>query len=355
MIVPGSPYKLDFGSVNVGGAPVWLLFVDANTNAPLAAPLITEVGQGLYQFVYNWATSPAGTTAILFKASLNGVEQSDVIYSSGAKGLVYTPPVVGATPRFSTAGDVVNRAAKALGLGTQQDPFQWQQYDTNWAQLIALLAELGQELVHEWFWTQLRAEWVFTTQPADTGVYALPTDWEEMIPNSGWNRTNRLPLGGPLSEQEWQFVKAWAIGLTPVVLIRPMQNELWLYPQPPPSGQTVALAYKSTAWVVPAINEAAWRAGNSNTLGANGSDTPVASGDYLLFDPLLLVHGLKYKWRDAKKLDATSEMAQFQKTLRKIKGHAQSPPILSLEGPRLGIPGSKLIGVDNLPFTGYAK
>jgi hypothetical protein len=127
------------------------------------------------------------------------------------------------------------------------------------AQFAALLKKAGRDLVDESNWTHLRQEYALMTQStADAttnnqqtwGAYPLPADWRNMIDQSGWNRTTRLPLGGPLSEQAWQFLNSRLAGVVFTVLFRPMQGLLYLYPAGGlPAGQEIVASYKSSWWV----------------------------------------------------------------------------------------------------------
>jgi hypothetical protein len=259
-----------------------------------------------------------------------------------------------AVTRFPLAKDVINQAASELGLGQVGDPFQAP--DPKWAQLISLLSKVGQKLALGYAWSQLRTEWVFNTQAGDTGIYLIPADFIDMVDQTGWNRTSRLPLGGPLSAQEWQYVQAWAMGLTITVLFRQNATELWLYPQPPPAGVKIAMEYRSSSWVAPAASVGACTANNYKTLGpVNGSDTPAAAGDLLLFDKLLLVAKLKAAFLSEKGMDTTKADEEADDLYEKCTARQANGQVLSLNGPRLGIPGARLIGNANLPPTGYGQ
>lgn len=70
-------YELNFGSANAGGMPTFTFFARQDTGAALAQPAITEVGNGVYRFDYDWALAPA--QVVSFMAALNGIELFDVI------------------------------------------------------------------------------------------------------------------------------------------------------------------------------------------------------------------------------------------------------------------------------------
>lgn len=165
---------------------------------------------------------------------------------------------------WPTAQTVIAQAALEVGLiqlASDLGDDVYQSTDPNIAQLRALLKRCGRELVDEYNWEQLRAEWSITTvgtldgdhhlQPRN-GAYVMPPDWRAMIAQSGWNRTNRLPMGGPLSEQEWQYLSSMLTGVVWTILFRPMQGMLWLYPSTEtPTGQEITFGYKSSYWARP--------------------------------------------------------------------------------------------------------
>lgn len=163
---------------------------------------------------------------------------------------------------WPTAQTVITQAALELGLAQSSTELGDDVYalaNSNFAQLTALLKRAGRELLDEAEWSQLRAEYsILTESAADAtsyqhsrfGAYLLPTDFYEMINQSGWNRTNRLPMGGPLSEQEWSFLASRLTGLVFTVLFQPRNGMLQLYPsQSVPAGQAITFTYKSRNWV----------------------------------------------------------------------------------------------------------
>jgi hypothetical protein len=111
---------------------------------------------------------------------------------------------------FDTAGQIINDALVEVGLSSVTDPFS--DLDPNVVQMQTLLKTVGRETLREHSWTILRKQATFTTVQG-TPSYAIPSDFYVMEDQSGWNRTNRLPLGGPLSPQEWQYLKSRLVGV----------------------------------------------------------------------------------------------------------------------------------------------
>lgn len=159
--------------------------------------------------------------------------------------------------RYATAGEIINRAARELGLQPVADPFA--SSDPNFLQLIGLLTSIGQELAMQHEWPQLIAEKVITTI-AGKSDYELPQDFLEMVNQTGWNRSTRLPVGGPLSPSEWQYLKAALTGVVFNVLFRTSKinssggafaEAMRLYPTPGSAGIQIAFEYRSRNWVSP--------------------------------------------------------------------------------------------------------
>jgi hypothetical protein len=239
--------------------------------------------------------------------------------------------------RYLTAGDAINRAALACGLAQVADPFQ--STDASFRQMVGLLVERGQDLVLQHRWPQLLAEAHITTI-AGTTDYDLPTDFIELVPQSGWNRTSRFPLGGPLSVQEWQYLKAAVVGVTFNVLFRQTPTTMRLFPSPP-ADLAIYYEYQTRNWAISAA-----------TLAADGSpdlDAPTATDDTVLFEPVLVVRALKLAFLQAKGFDTTTALAEYQNTLALVMGKSDGAPRLSLNGVRIR---DRFLDGANLPITG---
>lgn len=156
---------------------------------------------------------------------------------------------------WPTAQAVVTQAALELGIVQSSGDLGDDVYlatDPTLLQLVALLKRAGRELVDEAQWTHLRQEFgIYTNAGGQSwGAYALPPDWRNMLDQTGWNRTNRLPMAGPLSEQEWSYVNSRVAGVVLNVLFRPMQGLMVLYPTSGlTSGMSIVMTYKSSWWV----------------------------------------------------------------------------------------------------------
>lgn len=293
---------------------------------------------------------------------------------------------------FDTAGTIVNDTAVEVGLTASSDPFA--STDPNFIQLRGLLKSLGRELWRRKRWTWLQQVYTFTSV-TNQARYDLPADFGFMIEQTGWNRTNRLPLGGPLSPQLWEYLKARLVGVVFTVLFRPVNRQLWLYPDTStPGSYVIAFEYLSRYWVIPTTTASTlgpWSDGLSVTTGdrftnggniyiatstaTTGTSGPTGTGvaindggvtwnyvspwgaedattndDTILYDPLLVVRGLRLAFLKAKGFDTTAAQGDFDDALAMTRDADSDSPILNLTNT-----GSDaiLIGERNIPVTGF--
>ena len=145
--------------------------------------------------------------------------------------------------------------------------------------------------------------------------YTLPSDWLREIPQTEWDRTNRWPLLGPQSPQDWQSFKSGIVYAGPRQRFRIQQGTLSINP-PPPNGLLFAFEYISNGWVESDAGDRQQR---------YESDT-----DSALFPDSLMITGLKAQWKAAKGLDGSFDLGEFRGLLEQMKAQDRSAPALSL-------------------------
>lgn len=247
-----------------------------------------------------------------------------------------------ATP-YSTAADLINRAAVQCGLDRVTDPYASQ--DGNFIQLCEFLSVVGEDLLNEADWTHLRREALIATV-AGQAVYPLPADVSNLVDGTTQNRSTFLPPVGPISGQLAQALKARLVGQTVSVLYRQRPGEIELLGSVP-DGQTLALEYTSDLWV----RDAASLAVDSAGVPVGTKSDPTQGGDLILFPPLLIVRALKVQWAQLKGFDTTTALAEYQKTMEAELGANLGGPTLSLSR-RSDL---RLIDASNAPDTGYGS
>jgi len=249
-------------------------------------------------------------------------------------------PIGSPVPPWETVQQIVTTTASDVGLGSAGSDVMVST-DPNINQLCSLLKSMGRGLVHLRNWQHLRKEHIFTTV-AGQSIYPMPADFLNMIDQTWWNRTNRLPVGGPLTGQEWQFLKARLVGVVYNVLFRTQQRQIYVYPTTnTPGGYDIAYEYNSAYWIS--------TVGTPDTATAN---FPTYSTDYVWFDPYLATRGLKLAFLKAKGFDTTAAQQDYDQALVMVQGHDSPMAKLSLTSRNIvGI--DPLIGQQSVPITGF--
>ena len=218
--------------------------------------------------------------------------------------------------RYLTVNDIINRAALECGLLPSGSPVT--DNEETFIQMTGLLNSAGQELCELSDWPVLVQTYSITTAAGDTGEYDLPDDFNYMIDQTGWDRTNRVALGGPLSPQDWTYLKGRdLVSQTIYASFRQMDGKLFLFPQPPPEGLEISFEYVSRNW----LQEANSTTPNRDIIG-DGSDTCLLPG-------LMTIKFLKSKFLQAKGFDASGAMLEFDTLFQGQVGKTTGAPVLS--------------------------
>lgn len=190
--------------------------------------------------------------------------------------------------------------------------------DPNFIQLRILLESACQELVELHPWQILKKEHQILTTSADSGTYDLPSDFCYMIDQTGWERTNRLALGGPLTSQEWAYLKGRnLVSSTIYACFRFTDNKFDLYPTPVPNGLDINFEYISRNFAV------------ANLDRDQPTDTLTDGGQFLLFEPILIKKFLKAKFLEAKGFDASAAKLEFENMLGSRTGKDTGGTVLN--------------------------
>jgi hypothetical protein len=240
--------------------------------------------------------------------------------------------------RFKTINDIVNQIAVEVGIPKAADVFS--SPDIAFEQLTTLANSGGIELLQDNTWEGLVRELAFTTQPGDDGKYDLPDDFGYMINQTGWDQTNNVMVGGPLSAQEWQYlVGRDLVSQTIYATFREVDNQFWLFPQPPPEGIDISFEYISRNWVL------------VDGVAGQYSDAVVGPADVVLYEPYMFERLLKLRFLEARGFDTTSAAATFDKSFLAWQGRDKGAPILNGGRTYGGVP--YLDGFRNTPDTNF--
>ena len=218
--------------------------------------------------------------------------------------------------RLSTANDIINRVAVEVGLVSVNDPVG--DLDETFVQLTQLLTSAGQEMVELWPWQILVSEYRVETQDTDTGTYDLPDDFSYMIDQTGWEHSNRVAMGGPLSARDWTYLKGRdLISQSIYASFRLVDNKFDIYPQDPvPAGLDINFEYISRNWV------------QEQNSGPEKHMITICT-DIVKYEPILIIKFLKCKFLEAKGFDTTAARNEFENMFNIRTGKDTGAPILN--------------------------
>lgn len=328
-------YDVFFGTTAAGGTPAFATYVNNDTSGSLTPPSISDIGGGFYRFTVDWGAISA--THIRYAMTLAGfADQWDDITSPDAESPVVTITSTGQSQNialYDSAGTIIQRAGIQLGLGTIADPYA--STDPKWIQLCDALRSAGSDLLAESNWTNLQKEVLFTTSGA-ASAYALPSDYRSMLDQSGWDRSTFMPLVGPVSAQESQYLKARLVNVLFNIVFR-IQGGILTFPIVPANGSEVAFAYLSKFW--------AMSSGSTDPDKAR----PTVSTDNVLFDPELALASVKLYWARDRGFDTAAFEERYDRLLDSAIGENAGAQILSLDGRRGSLGFDRMINGRNVP------
>lgn len=179
--------------------------------------------------------------------------------------------------------------------------------DSQIVQAKALLEEVLDDIVHRWRWTGLTREATHTTlAQEDQGALSDIADegFHWIYPDSMFNRSTGLPIRGAVTPADWQSMKANNV-TGPYTEYRIRQGRLLLIPSPT-AGQTIAFSYGST-----------YAATDSD--GTNPKQYPENDTDLLLIDSVMLLAGLRWKWKSEKGLNYAEDFTRYEQLINNAK------------------------------------
>lgn len=219
------------------------------------------------------------------------------------------------------------------------------------AQQLLSLAQLeGRELAsrENWQggWPQLRTTQSITLVNGQQD-YQLASDVLYFINTTLWDTTQKWPLRGPISPQEWQVLKAGTIGSTgPRMRFRligdasaPFGMVIRIDPVPSSSaaGNVLTIEYTHRNWVLAAATSTATDEWESD------SDTPLLPDE-------CFISGLKWRFKHAKGLDYAEDFNHHEDVVTRHLGRSGMAPVVDLAN---NVSGVRFVDEWNIPDTGY--
>lgn len=188
--------------------------------------------------------------------------------------------------------------------------------DVQIMQLLTLLEESGDDLARRGSWPALTFEATHTTTAAENqgAMTTIASNGFNYIKNQTiWDRTDRLPVLGPVDGQDWQALKAVVV-TGPRYQFRIRGGNLLVNPAPS-AGHTWAFEYVTKNWI----------------LGANlttyKSSFTLDTDTVLLPEPLIVL-GLRWQWMREKGLEYSELFRSYEMQLKDAFGREGGKPIL---------------------------
>lgn len=267
------------------------------------------------------------TTGVISGTPVQGEVQSIAIQAQNADGVTnsngFSITIIAAsavcTPK--TVLDIVKEFCRRTGISVPASAVS--STDLQVQQIIGLLNEEGQELAARYKWQRLTDLAIFTTVSTesqgdlDGGILPCASNLDYIVHNTIWNQTTRLPVWGPMSPQDWAYMRSMNFH-APTSEYRIIGNQLIFVP-PPTAGHTCYFEYKTKNWL---------KSGD----GVTGRDSIIADDDAPLLDPQLLTLGLRWRWKQAKGLDYAEDFNVYERRVTDATSRDGTKPTLNLNG-----------------------
>ena len=160
--------------------------------------------------------------------------------------------------------------------------------------------------------------------------YTLPSDYDQMIDKTQFDKSKRWSMLGPETAQQWQFLKSSYISTGPRLRFRIMGGYFQIWPFVSTS-EYIGFEYFSKYW--------------ASDVSSNGKGSFTVDTDTCIYPDRLMVAGLKLKYFEVKGFDTTAFARVYQGELDRAKTADGGSATLSM-APRLS---EVLIGYENIP------
>ena len=189
-------------------------------------------------------------------------------------------------------------------------------------QLLALAQREGKQLMRVSDWAILKKEHTFSTSNG-TAAYALPSDFDRLVLETSYNRSDNDILTGPISSSEYQLVNHGmaTTGTTEKFRLKAASNALKFELDPTPSStQTIGFEYVSTQFC--------------QSSGGSGQAAWAADTDTGILDETTMEMGITWRFKAAHGLEYGEDYKQYQLEVRQAVARNGSSPVLQLDDAR---------------------
>lgn len=177
----------------------------------------------------------------------------------------------------------------------------------------------GRKLMKAFPWQVLRKEQTFTAIAGATQTSILPTEFDRFVPETFWDRTNKVLVTGPVSAVEWQSLQAGGYAGRPRFAWR---GDAVLTVPAMSGGEALAFEYISAKWA------------QSSTGDAQTAFT--ADDDTSLIDEELLTLGTIYEYLAGEDLPFQKARADYMGFFDDATGNERAEANVLLAGDIFG-------------------
>jgi hypothetical protein len=197
--------------------------------------------------------------------------------------------------------------------------------DQNIQQIVAFVNEDGQELASRAAWQFLRNEATFNTVATESQGSVLTicgADFNFIVNDTFYNRSQRRPVFGPKSPQEWQNLKATFMQGPWIQYIIRGNNILFL--PVPAAGQACYFEWCTDNWA-------------TDLAGVTGKPAMTVDTDIPKLDARLLALGALWRFKRAKGLDWEADFDKAEEAITDAISRDGAKPTLNLVGTQTDI------------------
>lgn len=226
---------------------------------------------------------------------------------------------------MKTCLQIVQTVAKRIGISTPNTAAS--ATDVQVQQLLSLLNEGGEDLAARYAWEALVNEATFTTVATESqgelqgDIIATASGFQYIVNDTMWDRTQNVPVYGPNSSQQWQYLKSSNVS-GPYSTYR-IRGGLLLMTPAPAAGRTVAFEWVTNHWVTNAD-------GDVTRVGFEADD------DVPLLSDRLLQSDLVWRWKASKGLAYQEDFNKHERNVMDAMARDGSKPQISMGGKKPG-------------------
>lgn len=218
---------------------------------------------------------------------------------------------------------IIQNVANEIGLPTPSQVAG--SNDSQIKQLLSLANSEGKSLALL-NWEILTNEEVHTTVATESqGVLTtiVAADFDRIVPDTMWNRTEQSPISGSISNERWQSQKA-VTTTGPTTEFRVRGGELLLIPVPS-AGDSLTFEWVSNLWCA--------------TSGGTGQAAWAADSDVGILDERLMTMGIIWRFNKAKGLDWEADKIEYISTVLNKLSTDEPAEVLYMGGTHRVMPG----------------